>query len=238
MHKNNLFAITISLLVFLNLFFFGAVLISQVVLKGESVTVPEITGKTMAEARSDLIKKDLTLSSRGTEFSDTVDKGLIINQDPPAGTPLRVTGAVKVVFSSGSRSVKVPDLIGKSLETCMSALHDSGLIRGYIAQIHTKRYPAGRVLAQKPDADAAADRNAPVNLLVSQGGQEDWFIMPDVTSKKATALIGQLKTSGFQVADVHYVYYPGVPSGVIVGQDPPSGYRIQKRSRISLEVSR
>ncbi|MGC8746939.1 MAG: PASTA domain-containing protein [Candidatus Saccharicenans sp.] len=43
---------------------------------------------------------------------------------------------------------------------------------------------------------------------------------------------------GFKVEDIRYVYYPGLEKGIIVKQNPPSGYPIQKRNPISLEVSR
>lgn len=238
MHKDFFFKIFLAVLVLLNLFFLGSVIVSQFILKGETVLVPDLTGKTVSQARTALTRKDLSLATRGTEFSDTLEKGLIISQDPPPDSPLRVTGAVRVVISGGSRMVKVPKMIGKSLENSMTMLKEAGLTRGFIAQIHTGRFPAGRVIAQKPDPDSSADRHSLVNLLISQGGQDDLFIMPDLINRKADSVAAKLKAAGFQVAELHYVYYPGQPSGVVVNQDPPFGYRIQKRSRISLEVSR
>ncbi len=238
MHKDYFFKILIAVLVLLDLFFLGSVLVTHFILKGETVQVPDLMGKTISEARTTLSRKDLGLVARGTEYSDTVEQGLILSQDPPAGSALRVTGAVRVVTSSGSRKVAVPDLVGKSQEASMTMLREAGLIRGFIAQIHTSRFPAGRIIAQKPGPGSPADRRSPVNLLISQGGQDDWFIMPDLINRKAERAASSLKKAGFQIAELHYVYYPGQPSGIIVNQDPPFGYRIQKRSRISLEVSR
>jgi len=238
MDKDYLFKASAALLVFFNLFFLGAVISSQVILKGETVSVPELVGKTLSAARAELARKDLNLSHRGSDFSEIHDKGLVISQDPAAHSSIRVTGTVRVVTSSGSRSVKVPALLEKSLEQSMTLLQEAGLVRGYISQIHSGRFPAGRIIDQKPDPEVMVERNAPVNLLISQGGQDHWYIMPRLLERRSDRVIGLLKKDGFQVADLHYVYYPGITSGIIVGQDPPFGYRIQKRSRISLEVSR
>jgi beta-lactam-binding protein with PASTA domain len=62
--------------------------------------------------------------------------------------------------------------------------------------------------------------------------------MPDVIGRRANRVIERLKALDFKVADIRYVYYPGAAAGIIVKQDPPNGFRVQKRNRISLEVSR
>ncbi len=233
-----LFRTALSLLLFFNLFFAGAIISSQVILKGEAVTVPDLTGKTLAEARAVLARKDLSLSHLGSEFSDAFEKGAVISQDPAPGTRLRVTKVVRVLTSSGSRNVQVPDLVGKSLENVVSLLREAGLSRGFMTQVHTPHLPAGRVIAQKPSPEVSVERGSAVGLLVSQGGQESRYVMPDLIYGRADRVAARLKELGFQVADIQYVYYPGMPSGVVVGQEPPFGYRVQKRSRISLEVSR
>jgi beta-lactam-binding protein with PASTA domain len=62
--------------------------------------------------------------------------------------------------------------------------------------------------------------------------------MPDLIGLRADGVIGRLDAWGFKVADIRYVYYPGAAAGLIVKQDPPNGFRVQKRNRISFEVSR
>jgi beta-lactam-binding protein with PASTA domain len=225
-------------LAFLILFFLTAIIFSQVILKGEAVNVPDLTGKTVAEAKEELKKKDLLLAQGGTEFSDTAARGLILLQDPAPHSRLRVTKVVQVVTSAGSRRVTVPDIENKSLETALQLLKEAGLARGKLTQIHTTRYPAGRVIAQQPAPGEAAERGSPVGLMLSQGGSEARYLMPDLIGLRAERVIARLKSMDFKVADIHYVYYPGQPSGVIVGQFPRSGFRVQKRNLITLEVSR
>jgi serine/threonine-protein kinase len=238
MAKKFLYSAALFSLLFLIVFFLSAVIFSQVLLKSEIVTVPDLTGKAVAQARSELQKKDLTLAQKGTEANDRVEKGLIVRQDPAAGSKIRVTRVVQVFTSSGSGTVSVPDLAGKTLDEALTLLQAAGLTKGKLTQVHTPRLPAGRILDQRPVQGTVVERGFPVGILLSQGDLDDLYIMPDLIGRRADGVIGSLNGWGFKVADIRYVYYPGAPAGLIVKQAPPNGYRIQKRNRISLEVSR
>lgn len=238
MAKKLLYNLALSSLLFLILFFLSAVIFSQVLLKSEAVTVPDLTGKTVGQARTELAKKDLSVAQNGTESSDRWERGLIVRQDPAAGSRIRVTKVVRVMTSSGSEKVTVPDLVGKSLDEALTLLQAGSLAKGKLTQVHTPRFPAGRILDQKPKPGSVVERNLPVGLLLSQGDVDDRFIMPDLIGRRADRVIGRLKALDFKVADIRYVYYFGAAAGIIIKQDPPSGFRVQKRNRISLEVSR
>ncbi|HUT08605.1 MAG TPA: PASTA domain-containing protein [Candidatus Latescibacteria bacterium] len=239
MAKKLLYNLAVSSLLFVILFFLSAVIFSQVVLKSETVTVPNLIGQTVGQARAELVKKDLPLVQKGTESSDRWEKGLIVRQDPAAGSRIRVTKAVRVTTSLGSEKVTVPDLVGKSLDEALTMLQAGSLVKGALTQVHTPRLPAGRILNQRPAPGAVVERNSRVGLLLSQGDTDDRYIMPDLlVGLVADRVINKLKVLGFKIADIRYVYYPGQPAGIIVGQSPREGFPVQKRSRISLEVSR
>lgn len=239
MAKRFLFSAAVATLSFLILFFLSAVIFSQVLLKSEVVTVPDLLGKSVAQARAELQKKDLTLAEKGREASDQVKKGLIVRQMPAAGSRIRVTRIIEVMTSSGSGTVTVPDLAEKTLDEALTLLQAAGLKKGPITQVHTPRLPAGKILDQQPAPGAVVERDFPVGLLLSQGGLDDVFMMPDLlVGLRADAVIGRFDAWGFKVADIRYVYYPGAQAGLIVGQDPKPGYPVRRRARISLEVSR
>jgi eukaryotic-like serine/threonine-protein kinase len=226
-------------LLLLIVFFSSAVLSSRIIQKGEVVSVPDISGKTTAEAERDLARKRLTLQEKGVEFSDRYERGKIISQEPAAGSKVRVNRPVRIVVSGGSELVEVPALVGRSLEAASKVLSDNGLQRGLVSQIHTSQYAAGRIIAQEPaPGEQRIKRSTPLNFLVSQGEIEPRYLMPDLIGRPAPPCLSRLKEMGFKVADVRYSYYPGLDSGVIIKQFPPHGYGIAKRSLITLEVSR
>ncbi len=227
------------LLFFLIVFFLAAILTSQFIKRGEIVSIPDLTGKTLAEARTDLARVKLSLQKKGVQFSDRFDRGRVVLQEPPARSRIRVNKAVKVTLSGGSEMADVPGLVGRSLEAASRLLSDAGLQKGLISQIHTSQYAAGRIISQDPPpSPLKVKRNTPVNFLVSRGDIEPKYIMPDLIGKKALPAIARLNALGFKVADVRYSYYPGLDSGVIIRQFPTHGFGVAKRNLIALEVSR
>ncbi len=227
------------LLFLLIVFLSTAVLSSHVIQKGDIVSVPDVSGKTLAEAERDLAQKRLPLQEKGIEFNDRYERGQIISQDPPAGSKIRVNRPVRVIVSGGSELVEVPALVGRSLEAASKVLGEGGQQRGLISQIHTAQYAAGRIIAQEPaPGGQRIKRPTPLNFLVSQGEIEPRYLMPDLIGRKAGPCLSRLKELGFKVADVRYSYYPGLDPGVIIKQFPPNGFGIAKRSLIALEVSR
>jgi serine/threonine-protein kinase len=229
----------VNILLLVMIFFFGGALISsQIILSDEMVYVPDITRKTVDQARSELRKRDLGLAISGFQFSEELDKGRIITQDPAPGSRLKVNRQISVTVSSGSESVIVPLYAGRSLEQATANMRLIGLARGPLSQIHSRRYPAGRIIAQTPPAETVVEKNHPIGFLISQGTPENKYIMPDLIGRKADKSTPWLERAGFKVEDIRHVYYPGLEKGIIIRQDPPSGYPIQKRNPINLEVSR
>ena len=221
------------------LFFLSALLTSRIILQGDIVSIPDLVGKTLREARRDLSLKKLILIEDGSRPSDSYEKGRVIFQAPEAGSKVRVNKVVKIVVSEGSELTEIPQLVGKSLEFSTQMLVERGLIRGKLSQIHTPRYAAGRVIAQDPLSSPEKIKKAtPVNLLVSQGEEEEKFVMPDLLGLRAQAVIAKLKAMDFKVGNVRYAYYPGYEAGVVIKQFPLQGYRIQRRNLINLEVSK
>jgi serine/threonine-protein kinase len=221
------------------LFFLSAILSSRAIQRGELVSVPDLAGKTFAEAKSELGRKKLSLQEKAVEYSDRFERGQIISQEPSAGSKIRVNKAVRVVLSGGSELIDIPPLVGRSLEAAAKLLSVIGLQRGKVSQIHTSRYAAGRIIAQEPaPSGEKVKRMTPLNFLVSQGEVEPKYVMPDLIEKNAGAAIAQLKKLGFRVADLRYSYYPGRDPGIIIKQFPPHGYAVARRNLITLEVSR
>ncbi len=78
------------------------VLVSQGV---ESVKVPTLTGKNQDDATAALTEVGLTLGNVTSEYSDSVEEGLIISQGAAAGSYVDIGSSVSVVISKGAESV-------------------------------------------------------------------------------------------------------------------------------------
>ena len=238
MSAKKTFNYALFILLFLNLFFLSAILSFQITLKGEMVTLPNLIGKTLEEAKTELEKKKIHLVQSGVRLHQRYERGKIIFQDPPHNTKVKINTEARVVLSAGKEKVIVPQLLGKNLQNIRPILEEAGLRGGKISHVHTPKYAAGKIIGQYPLPDEEVGRDTPVSLLVSQGQHEIRYLMPDLIGKKALSSITQLEGMDFNVSDIRYRFYRGLDSGIIINQFPAPGSKIQKRNRITLEVSK
>jgi beta-lactam-binding protein with PASTA domain len=238
MLSKRFFNISFFSLLFLNLFFLSSILSFQITQKGERVSLPDLEGMTIEEAREALSKKKLFLVQSGVQLHDRYELGQIISQDPPADSKAKINDVVKVTVSGGKEKVVVPLLRGRSLPSVAQILRDSGLKKGKISQIYSSRYSAGKIISQNPLPEVEVGKDFQVSLLVSQGQRERKYLMPDLIGRDAASVITRLKEIGFHVGNLRYRHYPGLDSGIIINQSPSPGSKIQKRNLITMEVSK
>ncbi len=65
-------------LLYLVLFFASAVAVSQILLRGELVNVPDLVGKTMNEAKAEAARKKTTLGVQGYQYDSHYERGRVI----------------------------------------------------------------------------------------------------------------------------------------------------------------
>jgi len=226
-----------SLLVLLGLVFVGSAIYSmRLALVGREVTVPDVTGLEPAEASAKLLERRLTLEVEGERYDLRVEAGKILAQDPPAGAETKRDRKVKVITSLGSKVITIPDLRGSAARKAQITLRQQGLKLGNLSYIHSPEVRESQVISQEPLPEADRVRDDRVNLLVSQGPQEEAFVMPDLVGMDAQRAQQVLKRSGFRAANV--VAEPGSEgsNGEIVRQHPLAGYPVTKRDVITLII--
>ncbi len=140
-------------------------LITVVISKGtELKKVPATVGKKQAEAKNALEDEGFKVTVV-EQFSDTVDKGVVISQDPSAGVSIEAGGKVTITVSKGKDEVKVPGVIGKTEAEAMTAIEAAGLKVMVNYQVSPDD---GIVLTQDPIPKAMVPRNTTVTIWVGQ----------------------------------------------------------------------
>lgn len=138
--------------------------------KPREVTVPNIRGLSVTEARNMLGPMKLQLRIGAHQASDTAEPDRILDTDPPAGQKVREGGRVTVTVSSGSTRVEVPDLKGMTEDKAKSVLNSVGLdVDPNTDQAASNDLPEGQVVRQSPAPRTSVDRNTLVHLTLSNG---------------------------------------------------------------------
>jgi serine/threonine-protein kinase len=132
--------------------------------------IPNIEGQ-VSSAAEQLLKSSpynfvVTITA---EASATVEKGRAIRTDPAIGTPLPAGSAISLFVSSGSLTVVVPDVTGKTESEAQTAVNAAGLITEIIYQ----NVPAGdandgRVISQSREAQSSVAPGTKITLVVGK----------------------------------------------------------------------
>jgi beta-lactam-binding protein with PASTA domain len=208
----------------------------RVALKTREVEVPSLLGKTVNDASALLADAGLDLRvEEGRRIDPKVPAGQVLTQEPQAGLRTRRDRSVKVWISGGPRASLIPSLVGESERTVELRVKQEGLQLLAASEVRSAEYPAGAVIAQTPPPKSAASQ---VAVLINRGERGATYVMPDLIGVNGDRAADLLRARGFRVAVVGDHPYPGVPSGVVLRQNPQGGFQISPGETISLEVSR
>lgn len=136
----------------------------------QNQTIPDLSGKSKADAKATLESLGLVLRFQEMYDEDTA-KGSVVRTDPIAGTAYQAGSTVTVYISMGPqpKTVSAPNLIGQdSQESAKAMLEAVGLTLGTVTTIPSEQ-PAGTIVNQDPAAGSEVDTGAKINIEVSDG---------------------------------------------------------------------
>jgi serine/threonine-protein kinase len=208
----------------------------RVTTHAREVKVPDLKGKSIAEAQAALASTGLVLRIDEPRRADSsVPADHVLSQEPEAGAVVRRQRAIRVRVSDGHREPIVPVVAELSEKTAEGALSAEQLSIGYRGEVHSANYRADVVVGQDPPA---GQRGGAVNLLINRADATSSFVMPDLIGTLAARSAEVLRSRSFRVAITSEVPYPGLPPGIVLRQAPQPGFRIQAGETMTLEVSR
>jgi beta-lactam-binding protein with PASTA domain len=203
-----------------------------------ATAVPELTGRSEAEAREALVERGLALRVADFgRFSADVPAGHVFETRPAGGSFVKRGAEVEVVLSRGEQRVFVPDLGGKSPAAARLTLEAEGLAEGARLEIFSRRGPAGTVVGQDPPPGVEVLAGAAVTTLVARAGADDAWVMPDLVTRRYEPVRASLEAQGFRFGSVAIEPYEGAFAGTILRQTPPPGHPVRRGDAISLVVS-
>jgi len=195
--------------------------------------VPDVTGKSQSDAEQELEDAGFTPSVQ-TETSSEVDSGLVISTDPAGGEMARRGSEVTVNVSSGVEQVKVPAVVGMTLNAARQQLSAVGLELSSSQKASDR--PKNEVIGQSPDAGTTVDPGSTVSLSVSSGPAETRVPVPPLVGLTQADAETQLSSAGL-VASVQTQSTSIQPQdGRVIDQSPSSGTEVAEGSTVVITV--
>ena len=135
-----------------------------------------------------------------------------------------------------SGKVTVPDVRGMSEEDAKALLNKKGLGIQVVTRKESKKYKAGKISKQTPEAGEKVSKHTKIEVVVSSGLVGSKKAIPDVRGMSETEAQNELEDAGFKVTS-SFQYDDSVESGKVISTTPEAGTKAEKGSTVTMLVS-
>ncbi len=201
----------------------------------ETVAVPDITGRTEAQAREAANKLSLGVKFKSEKVSNTKE-GIIIEQEPAAGTMVTPNTTIFYTTSIGAELSIVPDVGGMNVAEAVDVLKAKGF---HNVLIHTERVNEeafGTVYLCDPSPGEKANTSAHITLTVASGSLTQNVAVADYLGANPEEAAESAEKS-FLLPLYEYGYSDIAEPDVIIRQSEQRGELITAGSLIYLTIN-
>ena len=220
-------------------------LVALVYLSPSNVKIPDVTGKTIAQARSAIETAGLKVGKEKDEYSDSVKKDSVIRTNPEAGTQRREGSTVDLIVSKGTKTFIMEDYKSQKRADAINNLVQKykvskGLIK--TEEVESSEYAAGTVVDQTPAAGSTYDLTSKTRITLKVAKSVSSVTMPSyIGSTYEFAYNNLTEVIGIQGANIEKRTVTTAPAGTqantIIRQAPEAGQSLNLKSdRIILYV--
>lgn len=134
------------------------------------IEVPKLTGRSLRDARFTLEQRGLEVGDVVAKFSNEFQDEVIISQIIQPGSKVKRNSKIALIVSNGPEigTLRVPDLVGKTLDEARKIIIDAKLRLGKITYQASSDVTPGKVLDQYPKKEKSANETTVVDLFVSK----------------------------------------------------------------------
>lgn len=203
----------------------------------ESTSVPDLSGKTTAEASAILKKKGLDLDPVVREDSSPkVEQGKIMEQNPSAGTQVSKGSKVTITVSTGEATTRVPVVTGMQWSQAEGNLTSLGFEP--VVEFVDGSEPDGTVISVDGEGTQMPAKSK-INVKVSNGSL---IQTPNLTNMTVDAAYSALQAAGWKGNRSQIVLGDPVKTGALVNggriaqQTPAAGSPVRKDGTVTVQL--
>ena len=209
-----------------------------------TIAIPDVAGKTVAEAKETLKKANFEIGEEKSEASEKVEEGRIIRTDPEAGSGRKEGTKVNLIVSSGKQSFQLSNYVGRKYTDVVAELKDKKVPENLIKmeEEESSESEPGTVLRQTPAAGTTYDLSKASTIVLTVAKKVTSVTMPgyigsslEFTKNNLIQIVG-VKEANIEVVEVSTAP-EGTAEGNVVDQTPKAGGKIDLAStRIKISI--
>ena len=209
-----------------------------------TISIPDVAGQTVAEAKETLKKANFEIGEEKSEASEKVEEGRIIRTDPGAGTGRKEGTKINLVVSSGKQSFQLSNYIGRKSTDVIAELKQKKVPENLIKieEEESSESEAGTVLRQSPAAGTTYDLSKASTITLTVAKKVTSVAMPSYTgsslefTKNNLVQIVGIKEANIEVVEVSTAPV-GTAEGTVVEQSPKAGEKVDlTKTRVKISI--
>jgi len=209
-----------------------------------TITIPDVAGQTVAEAKETLKKANFEIGEEKSEASEKVEEGRIIRTDPEAGKTRKEGSKINLVVSSGKQSFQLSNYIGRKSTDVIAELKQKKVPENLIKieEEESSESEAGTVLRQSPAAGTTYDLSKASTITLTVAKKVTSIAMPSYTgsslefTKNNLVQIVGIKEANIEVVEVSTAP-DGTAEGTVVEQSPKAGEKVDlTKTRVKISI--
>ena len=209
-----------------------------------TITIPDVAGQTVAEAKETLKKANFEIGEEKSEASEKVEEGRIIRTDPEAGKTRKEGSKINLVVSSGKQSFQLSNYIGRKSTDVIAELKQKKVPENLIKieEEESSESEAGTVLRQSPAAGTTYDLSKASTITLTVAKKVTSVAMPSYTgsslefTKNNLVQIVGIKEANIEVVEVSTAP-AGTAEGTVVEQSPKAGEKVDlTKTRVKISI--
>ncbi len=206
----------------------------RIVHRNTVVVTPDLQGMTVEGANLTMSGQGLLVEETRQRAHPSVPVGMILEQVPGPGSPIRSGRRIRVITSSGPPAGGVPDLAGLNFRQAEITLQRENFRLGRVLRLRRVDITTPTVLFQNPPAGREMRKGRPVDLVLGEPAPPQLLCMPDLRGVPLYLARQRVADAGCVLAPVTYERTDDRAANLVLRQQPAPGRRIRKGERIEL----
>lgn len=151
-------------------------IVNLVISSGREISVPELKNMNLSQAEETLKDLGLKIGTTSTDYSNTVDKDLVIRQEPASGAKVQSGTEINLVISVGKEDtteiIKVGKYVGMSEKDAIATARNNHLRVRNVDYQYSSSIDKGHVISQSIGAETEVTENSAIDFVISLGEEE------------------------------------------------------------------
>ena len=201
-----------------------------------SMRMPDLTGKSVAEAVTSLHALGIDDVSIRQQPDPAVQGGLVAGTEPAVGAGVVLGSTVTLIVSDGPPTVAVPNVLGQDPQAAEQFLSAQGFqVRIAAKPMHSATVKVGLVAATNPAPGSPLAKGGVV--VVSRSSGPAMVVVPNIVSMTEDDARKLLAHLGLKLAVNSVVAVSNIPAQVILSQDPSEKGSLAPGGTVMVDVS-